>query len=93
MSKNKREAAKKDDTVHICQNRRAFHEYEVFETLECGIVLTGTEVKSLRARAANLEDAYAKIKEGDRGQLRRTLSVRRKLAEEARRRDRPSSAA
>lgn len=45
----------------ICRNKRAFHEYVVLERLECGIVLTGTEVKSLRDGQANLEDAYAKI--------------------------------
>ena len=51
-----------DDGIKlICRNRRAFHEYHVIETLECGIVLTGTEVKSLREGTANLEDAYAKL--------------------------------
>src|SRR4051795_10236099 len=49
----------------ICRNRRAFHEYEVFDTLECGLVLTGTEVKSLRDGAGSLEDAYAKIDDGE----------------------------
>src|SRR5690348_15548001 len=61
-------AKKKDDDdeiISICRNKRAFHEYEVFDALECGIVLTGTEVKSLRERAANLEDAYAKIEGGE----------------------------
>ncbi|MHB1422417.1 MAG: SsrA-binding protein SmpB [Gemmataceae bacterium] len=45
----------------ICRNRRAFHEYAIEDSLECGIVLTGTEVKSLREGAGGLEDAYAKI--------------------------------
>jgi SsrA-binding protein len=45
----------------ICRNKRAFHEYEVLESLECGVALTGTEVKSLRDGHASLEDAYAKI--------------------------------
>jgi SsrA-binding protein len=45
----------------ICRNRRAAHEYEISETMECGIVLTGTEVKSLRDGQASLEDAYGKI--------------------------------
>jgi len=49
----------------ICRNRRAFHEYEIAETLECGLVLTGTEVKSLRAGHASLEDSYAKIDGGE----------------------------
>src|SRR5438034_3426320 len=49
----------------ICRNKRAFHEYSVADRLECGIVLTGTEVKSLREGSANLEDAYAKIEDGE----------------------------
>ena len=49
----------------VCRNRRAFHEYEVLDRLECGLVLTGTEVKSLRDGHANLEDAYAKIDGGE----------------------------
>jgi SsrA-binding protein len=54
-----------DDIKDICRNRRAFHEYEVFDRLECGLVLTGTEVKSLRDGHASLEDAYAKIEDGE----------------------------
>ena len=49
----------------ITRNKRAFHEYAILDTLECGIVLTGTEVKSLRDGQANLEDAYAKIEGGE----------------------------
>lgn len=49
----------------ICRNKRAFHEYEVLERLECGIVLTGTEVKSLRDGNSSLEEAYAKLEDGE----------------------------
>jgi SsrA-binding protein len=49
------------DIKVVCRNKRAFHEYEVLESLECGVALTGTEVKSLRDGHASLEDAYAKI--------------------------------
>jgi SsrA-binding protein len=49
----------------ICRNRRAFHDYEIFDTLECGLVLTGTEVKSLREGSGGLEDAYAKLEDGE----------------------------
>ena len=56
---------KDDEREIICRNRKAFHEYEVSDTLECGIVLTGTEVKSLRERTASLEDAYARIQDGE----------------------------
>lgn len=62
-------AAKKkdeDDGIqNICRNKRAFHEYHVVETLECGIVLCGTEVKSLREGSGGLEDAYAKLENGE----------------------------
>jgi SsrA-binding protein len=54
-----------DGTVNICRNRRATHDYEILDTVECGIVLVGTEVKSLRAGHASLEDAYARIDEGE----------------------------
>ncbi len=49
----------------ICQNRKALHEYHILERLECGMVLTGTEVKSLRDGKASLEDAYAKFDQGE----------------------------
>jgi SsrA-binding protein len=49
----------------VCRNKRAFHEYHILEKLECGLVLTGTEVKSLRAGHASLDDAYAKIEDGE----------------------------
>jgi SsrA-binding protein len=54
-----------DDIQPICRNKRAYHEYEVFDALECGIVLKGTEVKSLREHAGSLEEAYAKIEDGE----------------------------
>ena len=49
----------------ICRNRRAFHEYEVSDRLECGLVLTGTEVKSLRVGQASIEEAYARIDDNE----------------------------
>jgi SsrA-binding protein len=49
----------------ICRNRKAFHEYELFDRLEAGLVLVGTEVKSLRTGKAQLEDAYAKVEDGE----------------------------
>jgi SsrA-binding protein len=49
----------------IARNKRAFHEYHILDKLECGIVLTGTEVKSLREGSCSLEDAYAKVEDGE----------------------------
>ncbi len=58
----KAKAAADDDGIKIvARNRRARHEYELLERVEAGIVLTGTEVKSLRNGKANLEDAYAEV--------------------------------
>ena len=49
----------------ILLNRRAKREYEILETVEAGIVLTGPEVKSLRLGKANIGDAYADPKDGE----------------------------
>jgi SsrA-binding protein len=49
----------------VATNRRARHKYEVLDRLECGIELTGTEVKSLREGRAQIEDAYALIEKGE----------------------------
>ena len=49
----------------IASNRKARHDYEILDTYEAGIVLTGTEVKSLRAGRASLVDGYAIIKDGE----------------------------
>lgn len=56
--------AKKDDTT-IAKNRRAFHDYEILETFEAGIALTGTEVRSLRDNNAQLTDAFALVRNGE----------------------------
>ena len=49
----------------IARNRRARHDYEILDELECGIVLRGSEVKSLRDGKVSLEEAYAKIHDGE----------------------------
>jgi SsrA-binding protein len=46
-------------------NRRAFHEYEIMESMEAGIALTGTEIKSVRAGKVNLRDSYARVQNGE----------------------------
>lgn len=47
------------------QNRKAKFDYDIIETIETGIVLTGTEIKSLRAGKANLKDSYAIVRNGE----------------------------
>jgi SsrA-binding protein len=64
MASNKKKD-EADGIKVVCRNKRAFHEYNVSDSLECGIVLTGTEVKSLRDGQASLDDAYAKIEDGE----------------------------
>ena len=49
----------------VAENRRARHDYHIHETFEAGIVLTGTEIKSLRGGRANLTDSYARIDNGE----------------------------
>ena len=46
-------------------NRKAKYDYQIFEEIEAGIVLTGTEIKSIRQGKANLKDSYATIKKGE----------------------------
>lgn len=53
-------------SIHkVAQNRKARHDYFILDTFECGVVLTGTEIKSVRAGRLNLKDGYASIKDGE----------------------------
>jgi SsrA-binding protein len=61
MAKAKRKVAPGD----VASNRYAAHRYNLLERIECGIVLTGTEVKSLRAGGAQLKDGFATIRGGE----------------------------
>ena len=54
-----------DGVKVVARNRRAFHEYDILDRLECGVVLCGTEVKSLRDGHASIEEAYAKIEDNE----------------------------
>jgi SsrA-binding protein len=58
-------ARPKEQKRLITSNRRARHEYNIEETLEAGMVLTGTEIKSIRAGRVNLQDSYARIDNGE----------------------------
>lgn len=49
----------------IAKNRRASHDYQILDTWEAGIVLTGTEVKALRTGKANVSDAYGIVRDGE----------------------------
>ena len=56
---------KNEATKIACENRKARHDYFIHEAFETGLVLQGTEVKSLRAGKANLKDSYAAIERGE----------------------------
>ena len=49
----------------ISTNKKAYHDYFIEDSVECGIVLAGTEVKSLRAGGVNLKDSYAVVRDGE----------------------------
>ncbi|WP_283678117.1 SsrA-binding protein SmpB [Lentilactobacillus sp. Marseille-Q4993] len=62
MAKNK---TKKNDDNLMAQNKKARHDYSIQDTYEAGIVLTGTEIKSIRDRRINLKDGFVQIKNGE----------------------------
>ena len=49
----------------VATNREAYHNYHILETYECGIALTGTEVKSIREGRCNLKDSYGQVRDGE----------------------------
>ncbi|HET9311107.1 MAG TPA: SsrA-binding protein SmpB [Actinomycetota bacterium] len=53
------------DRKIVASNRKARHDYQIIEAIECGIVLTGDEVKSLRGGRASLTEAYARVRDGE----------------------------
>ena len=55
----------KPEIESIARNRRARHDYSILDTFEAGLVLTGSEVKSLREGRANLSDSYGIVREGE----------------------------
>ena len=58
-------AMEKDSLKTIAQNKKAFHDYFVLESIEAGIELCGTEVKSVRGGQVNLKDAWCDVKNGE----------------------------
>lgn len=56
---------KEESEKAVVTNRKAYHEYFIEEKFEAGIVLQGTEVKSLREGRANLQDSYASVRDGE----------------------------
>lgn len=54
-----------DETEMVCRNRRAYHDFEIISHLECGIMLHGSEVKSIRAHKVSLEEAYVRVNQSE----------------------------
>ena len=70
MSKTKKTKTKKTTKSDpsersIAENRKARHKFNVLETLECGIVLVGSEVKSLRNGRLSLDESYGRVRNGE----------------------------
>ncbi|WP_301200077.1 SsrA-binding protein SmpB [Corynebacterium stationis] len=63
--KKKKNAVGADGTQTLATNRRARHDYKILEEFECGIVLLGTEIKSLREGKISLTDAFATVDNGE----------------------------
>lgn len=64
MAKKPKETKKTGKSPPRVSNRKARHDYHILEVVECGIELTGTEVKSLRAGGGKIDEAYARIQGG-----------------------------
>jgi SsrA-binding protein len=62
---SKKKSSEKSVGRLVCQNKKAYFDYEILDKIEAGMVLLGTEVKSLREGRANLKDSYAKIRKGE----------------------------
>lgn len=65
MAKKHQQKSDDPNDRPISTNRKARQQYEILDTIECGIVLTGSEVKSLRDGKVSLDEAYARIRDGE----------------------------
>ena len=65
MGRKDRKNEEDPDVTTVCRNRKATYLYHIEERIEAGLVLAGSEVKSLRQRNADISDAYATVKEGE----------------------------
>lgn len=65
MSGNKKKSSDDPLSRVVCTNRRARHEYDIIDELDCGIVLHGSEVKSIRNNKISIEESYARVDDGE----------------------------
>lgn len=64
-SKKKTAGTGAGNNRQVAVNRKALHDYEILDKVEAGLVLTGTEIKSIRAGKVDLRDAYARVQDGE----------------------------
>lgn len=64
-AKKKKSSPEDPNSRTVCRNRRARHDYEIIDELECGIALMGSEVKSIRDNKITIDEAYARIQNGE----------------------------
>lgn len=67
QKKNKKKAEKTDDpnSRTVCRNRRARHEYDILDEVDCGVQLYGSEVKSIRNSKVSIEESFARVIDGE----------------------------
>lgn len=67
MAAKSNKSAKKDDPNSrvVCRNRRARHEFDILDEVDCGISLVGSEVKSIRDNKIQIDEAYARVENGE----------------------------
>lgn len=67
MARTKKQDTKSPDKQHrpVAKNRKARHKFEVLDTLECGVVLMGSEVKSLRTGKVSLDESFGRVRDGE----------------------------
>ena len=68
-------AARKDGGAPVAENRKAWHDYTIEETIEAGIVLVGSEIKSVRAGRVNLRESYVRVERDEAWLLNAHISV------------------
>ncbi len=65
MSAKKPSSREESETRIVCRNRRARHDYDILDRIDCGIQLFGSEVKSIRNSQVSIEDSYARVENGE----------------------------
>ncbi|MEX2286295.1 MAG: SsrA-binding protein SmpB [Planctomycetaceae bacterium] len=65
MGKKKKPDPHDPNSRSVCSNRKARYEYDILDELECGVTLTGSEVKSIRNGKISIDEAYARLKDGE----------------------------